>query len=138
MFKPSVHVPNPEDGYEKTDVTVMWVLYTTIGVAVCTAASILVSLFFTKFLISDSPNYVPENSYTHVAPQEGDWADPVRLQGEPAGDLIAHDKDAELLKTTFGAVNEEAGVYHIPVEDAITLVIENGALPTLKASEGAE
>ena len=138
MFKPSAHVPNPKDGYEKSDVTVMWVVYAAIGGAIFTAGSILVAVFYTTFLISDSPNYLPEGKYTPVAPMATDWTDPTRLQGIPAEEMIEHDIHAEHMKNTPGIVDKDAGIYRISVDDAINLVIENGALPKLKASEGAE
>ncbi len=53
-----------------------------------------------------------------------------RLQAEPPVDLIRF-KESELGRlTAYGWVNREAGIAHIPIERAITIVASSG-LPTL-------
>ena len=138
MFKPSTHVAIPEDGYEKTDVKAKLIVLATIASVIATLFSIFIAFLFTIFLVSDAREYTPEGSYQGVANQASDWTDPSHLQATPETDLDTYKAHSSAKSASFGKSSDSAEVYHIPVDEALNLVAEEGALPDLKATEVAE
>jgi hypothetical protein len=59
-----------------------------------------------------------------------------RLQGEPFTDWIALKARQEALLTSYGWVDEGAGVARIPIDQAMKIVLERG-LPSRTAAEVA-
>ncbi len=138
MFKPSNHVANPEDGYEKTDVKAKLIVIGSVVSIVLTLLSFGIAFMYTKFLISDARDYSPEGTYRPVDSLESDWTSPTRLQMTPVKDMEDYKKDSEAKSNSTGSQGEVEGVYYIAVDDAIELVSANGALPDLKATESAQ
>jgi hypothetical protein len=137
MFKPSTHVANPEDGYEKTDVKAKLIVIGTIVSVVLTMLSFGVAFMVTKFLVSDARDYSPEGSYRPVDSLDSDWTSPTRLQMTPEQDLKNYKAESKAKSAAFGSKEGAEGIYHIPVDEAINLVSDNGKLPELKATESA-
>lgn len=137
MFKPSTHVANPDDGYEKTDVKAKLIVIGSVVSLILTLISFGIAFMFTKFLISDARDYTPEGSYRPVSSMESDWTNPTRLQMTPELDLEEYETKSAAKSASFGSNEGAEGVYHIPVDEAIQLVADNGELPDLKATESA-
>ncbi len=137
MHKPSNYVPNPDDGFEVTDANVKLIVIAAVIATILTLLSFGIAFMYTKFLVSDSRAYSPEGSYTGVKPGATDWTASTRLQGTPELDLKEHRDHATALSHSIGAVDEAAGIYHIPVDEALNLVAEAGVLPTFKSTEKA-
>lgn len=135
MHKPSSHVPNPDDGYEVSDVKVNFIVYAAIAGVLATLGSVGVSFMYTKFLVSDNREYISEDKYTKYPQKETDWSDPVRLQMTPEKDLEAYRAHSAYRSESYGRVSESPEVYHIPVSEAINLVVEKGTLPAFKVPE---
>ena len=137
MHKPSNHVPNPDDGFEVSDVKVTWIVYAAIAGVLAVIGSIGVSFMYTKFLISEKRGYTYKNNSTHGGSNETDWTDPVHLQRTPEKDLKAYRAHSADRSASFGRVSESPEVYYIPVNEAINLVIDKGSLPTFDVAESA-
>ena len=54
-----------------------------------------------------------------------------RLQVDPALDIFQHRQNEQRVLTSYGWVDEQAGVVRIPIERAIALIAERGLPPTM-------
>jgi hypothetical protein len=129
MHKPSTHVPNPDDGYEVTDVNVKYILVAGIAMVVFTLISFAVSLVYGKVLNSDTHGNLSKYEPSELAGEHNEWTSGVRLQPNPAAELAEHNAEQHLATSTFGTVSESPEIYHIPIDKALEHVAEHG-LPT--------
>lgn len=138
MSKPSNHTPNPGDGFEVSDIKVKLVVYAGIATVLTVLGSIGVSFMFTTFLASDNREYMSDDEYVRVKANEKDWTDSIRLQSTPVAEMEEYIARSASALNSYGLVDDATSTYRIPVDEAITLVVEQGALPKLKAPGSAQ
>lgn len=102
---------------------VFWVMMGTVGTVVLVA---LVIWFGMKFF--GQPGSISRPGW----PDQRDFLEHVqrfpepRLQLVPAREMEALEKEYATRLNGYGWVNAEAGIIHIPIEDAMSLVVSNG------------
>jgi hypothetical protein len=70
-----------------------------------------------------------------LAAAQGERLPPApRLQQNPRNELLEFRRDEQALLEGYGWMNREEGVVHIPIEDAMRLMVDRG---TLSPSAGA-
>ncbi len=103
--------------------------------AVGILAQIAMWLLFDYFAMREAaktPRLYPLASIeTRLPPQP-------RVQANPAEDMKALRLDSESLLTSYGWVNQKAGIVRIPIDRAMSLVVERGlpARPSPHSEEG--
>jgi hypothetical protein len=109
---------------------------TVLGLAVLIAVSMVGMWWFSGGLRAASvardpvPSPIPEARDARTPPGP-------RLQASPEGELIEMQSEYERQLTSYGWVDQSAGVARIPVERALELLAEEGRLPTALAATGA-
>lgn len=137
MHNESSKVPNPDDGYEISDVKVKWVFIASLGMAAFTLASFAVSFMFGKVLNSETHEDISDYTQSELAGEHNEWNSAVRLQSNPPAELADHKAEQHLVSTTFGIVSESPEIYRIPIEKALKHVAEHG-FPVRKPIENVE
>lgn len=122
--EPSKHASNPEIRYEKTDAHVrplyqflFWISVITIVTAVL-AMGILRGLESWRERASTRPT-MAEAPDTQKPPSP-------RLQIQEPKDLAAFRKEEAEVLSTYGVVDRDNGIYRMPIEEAMKLVVERG------------
>ena len=119
---------NPEIRYEKTDAHVRPLYQFLFWISVVTLIVAGVSMVLVKGL--ESWRDKASTRATMAEPQAAQQAPAPRLQLREPMDLAAfRHEEAEVL-STYGIVDKEKGVYRIPVEQAMKLLLERG-LPSV-------
>jgi hypothetical protein len=126
MHNESNHVANPDDGYEISDVKVKVVLIAGVAMVIFTLISFAVSFMYGKVLTADSRAAVSNYTPSALAEEHNEWNSDVRLQANPAAALKDHNAEQHLRSIGFGAVSESPAIYHIPLDEALDLVAEQG------------
>lgn len=127
----------PGAGYEHTDAST-WIIVKFLVWLLVSAAVIHVGLgFFYELLIQQSAQ-TGEPAYPLA--QQDRLPPPPRLQQEPARDLRQFRGDEDALLHRYGWMNKNAGIAHIPIEEAMRLTVERGlpSRPQDAAQPGAE
>jgi hypothetical protein len=97
------------------DVAVAWV-HATLGIMLLVVVLCipLVDRLSRAFGYDASPTVAPIDAKRRQAPGE-----PPRLQVEPRGDRLALQREAEARLHSFGYVDRQHGVVHVPIERAM-------------------
>lgn len=124
----------PDSTYERTDANVWLIVKFLIWLAV-SAAVIHVGLgFMYELLIQQAME--TEQPYPLAAGQEQQLPPAPRLQQFPQNDYYQFRLDEESLLQRYGWMNRDAGVVHIPVDEAMRLLIERGTLQSATPDAG--
>ncbi len=125
---------NPEIRYEQSDAQVRPLYQFLFWISVITLITAGISMAVLKGL--ESWRDKASTRATMAEPQADQLAPAPRLQLREPRDLAAfRHEEAEVL-ATYGIVDKEKGVYRIPVENAMKLLLERG-LPTAAADPAA-
>ncbi|MDX1540025.1 MAG: hypothetical protein R3349_01350 [Geminicoccaceae bacterium] len=108
-------------GSESSDVRPTWVLLTGLGLAAGAGLIALLLLGFSQFLgeAVEQPPPGPLATMERVPPAP-------RLQADPALELKELQAEARLILESYGWVDPDAGIARIPIERAMTLLVERG------------
>jgi hypothetical protein len=128
--------PIPEEslklGYEVRDINLRNLVWlTVILVVVVGAISLLVGLLYDSLNASTAARSAPPPPLLEEA--QGLPPAPL-LQRDPEESLQRMSSETDALLNSYGWVDKEAGVVHIPIERAIELMLERG-LPTRPPEE---
>jgi hypothetical protein len=121
--------PTPEAaGHEHTDIepTIAWKFGIWLGVAVLISAGIVYGTFW--FFEGQEETASRATQVFPLAVGQVKEPPAPHLQTQPFKDIyLFRQKELERL-TTYGWVDKNTGVTHIPIEDAMRLLIERGTL----------
>lgn len=122
MTEPNRSAP----GHETRDINVRVVAWFAIGLVLSALVIFpvvvgLYRLFERQYPSPDAPSRIALNPHM-IAP-------PPRLQTNPTIDLKQYEAAQEAKLNSYGWVDREAGIIHIPIERAMDLIAERG-LPT--------
>jgi len=136
------HIKNPKVWHDSTDVNVRAVLVT---LAVMVLSAILINALIAALL-----KYF-EHSYTAEEPQANPMRigrtlpgppDPIRnfpqplLQPDPVGDRNKTAAQEELWLNSYGWVDKNGGVAHVPISDAIEMFLQQQSSATPPTTAG--
>ncbi len=116
---------SPGGGYEKQDVRFRSLLIAGAIFIVSWVLAFLLAWFVFRYLVlrearlSPPPN-VLEQMYGREAPPEP------RLQSDPRKDLLQMRAEQDALLNTYGWVDRQAGIVHIPIGRAMELLAQRG------------
>src|ERR1041384_6937289 len=119
------HIKNPDITHEESDVNVRAIMGFIGGLFVSILICYLVvSGLYRYFDTRETKHEVPPVSL--VKPPAGQMPPEPRLQTIPQQDMkkLREEEDAKL--SSYGWVDQSAGVAHIPIEQAMKLVAERG------------
>jgi hypothetical protein len=125
---PSKPASNPEIRYEQTDAQVRPLYQFLFWISVVTLITAGVSWAVLKGL--ESWRDKASTRATMAEPQGAQQAPAPRLQLREPLDLAAFRHEEAQTLATYGVVDKEKGVYRIPVEQAMKLLLERG-LPSV-------
>jgi hypothetical protein len=129
---PSAPIQEPELHHEKSDVDVRGILGFGLGLALCIGLSSLVLYGMFNFLRSDfTPKPVHPSPLIGVRepvePEKAPERFPrPRLQTDYYGNLDAVRQQWQTQLDTWGWQDKNAGVVHMPIDDAMRLTLERG------------
>jgi len=124
---PSKPANNPEIRYEKTDAHVRPLYQFLFWISAITLLTAVISMGILKGLESwrDKASARPA-----MAEAQGAQQPPApRLQIQEPKDLAIFRKEEADVLSTYGVVDRDKGIYRIPIEEAMKLILERG-LPT--------
>lgn len=116
----------PQRGHETSDANVRIVAWAALGLVIAAAVIHLAIAGLYKIYEAQHPSPDPPS---RIAFDTQMIAPAPRLQNNPQEDLAQFEKQANDRLHTYGWVDRDAGVIHIPIERAIELVAQRG-LPT--------
>ena len=129
-------VPHPEVAYDRTDLSARGVVTFLIILALSLVLVHIIGWSFFRYFSHDELTPVPRTAaITTPANQTGRRGDPVlsfpppQLQPDPVADLNKFRGALEQQLNSYGWLDREKGLVHIPIEHAIDLVSKAG-LPT--------
>ena len=125
----------PGSTYEHTDANV-WIIVKLLFWLAVSAVVIHVGLGLLYALMIERAKEVGEPAYPLAAGQEQHLPPAPRLQQFPRNELLQFRTDEEGLLRRYGWMNREAGVVHIPIDEAIRLTLERGVLSSRPETEG--
>lgn len=125
----------PGAGYEHTDASV-WIIAKFLLWLAVSAVVVHIGLGLIYALMIEQAMQVGEQPYPLAAQQEERLPPPPRLQQDPSQDLRVFRGDENTLLTRYGWMNKNAGIVHIPVDEAMRLTVERG-LPS-RAQDAAQ
>jgi hypothetical protein len=124
---------NVEVHHEESDVNIVAIF--GFGGALFGVAVVAFLLVYVLFGFFNSRDGRPVAASYPLAAAQGERRPPEpRLQEHPREDLEALREREEQILTTYGVVDQNAGVYRIPVEQAMKLTLERG-LPARQESK---
>ena len=127
----------PGAEYEHTDANV-W-LIVKFGIWLFVSAIIIhVGLGFMFGLLKQEAIKTQPNEYPLATNAEPRLPPEPRLQSYPRTDLYEFRTGMEQKLHSYGWVNKDAGTVHIPIERAMDLLIERGALQSAPAETGGQ
>ena len=118
----------PGSTYEHTDASIGIIVRFLLWLAV-SAVVIHVGLGFMYAALINRSMETGQQRYPLAATQEQRLPPAPRLQQFPANDIYEFRLGEEALLRGYGWMNREAGVVHIPIEEAMRLTVERGLLP---------
>ena len=124
----------PGSTYEHTDASV-WIIVKFLFWLAISAVIIHVGLGLIYAMLVDRALETGEQRYP-LAATTGERLPPSpRLQQFPQNDLYQFRSGEQAFLEGYGWMNKEAGTVHIPIEDAMRLIVERG-LPSRTPAEG--
>ena len=124
----------PEIQYEKTDADLKAV--TKVGLGIFVLASVVSLALWPLMRAMENRQAKDDAPAAALAPDPARKAPEPRLQGEPFADWLALTARQEAWLTSYGWVDEGAGVARIPIDQAMKMVLERG-LPSRAPGESA-
>jgi len=140
LNKPEHEIENPETRYERRDLSPHGVLLFLVGLAVI---SVLIYFMLWGFygylngfrLKPERPPAPLETVHDNARTEQEIQSFPEpRLQPNPAADLNKFRSQEEEILNSYGWVDPQAGVAHIPIEQAIDIIAARG-LPVRQGGE---
>jgi hypothetical protein len=122
--------PEGGDGYEKRDASIRGLLLFGLGLAIVMAITFFAMEWTFDFLSAKSPLGPPAASFTHAR----ELPPSPQLQAQPHLDLRDYCKEQLGDLNSYGWVDQQNGVVHIPIERAMDLMLKQG-FPTRPESE---
>jgi hypothetical protein len=123
----------PGATYEHTDASV-WIIVRFLFWLAISAVIIHVGLGLLYALMIERAEETGEQRYPLAATQGERLPPTPRLQQFPSKDLYQFREGEEAFLEGYGWMNKEAGIVHIPIEDAMRLMVERG-LPSRAPAE---
>ena len=115
----------PGSTYEHTDATV-WIIVKFLMWLAVSAVIIHVGLGFLYALLIDRTMETGEQPYPLAAAQEERLPPAPRLQQKPQNEFYEFRLGEEALLEGYGWMNKAAGIVHIPIGEAMRLMVERG------------
>jgi hypothetical protein len=125
----------PDSTYEHTDANV-WIIVKFLFWLAISAVIIHVGLGLLYALLIERAEETGEQPYPLAAAQGERLPPTPRLQQFPNKELYGFRVGEEAFLEGYGWMNKEAGIVHIPIEDAMRLMVERG-LPSRTPADGA-
>ena len=123
--------------YEHTDANVgvivrflIWLLVSAVITHV--GLGVMYQLFIDRSIVAEA-----EQPYPLAAGQPEQLPPAPRLQQFPQNDIYRFRTDENALLERFGWMNREAGIVHIPIEEAMRLTLERGTLQSRALAQPA-
>jgi hypothetical protein len=122
------YMTTPEGaGYEHTDANVWQIVKFGIWLVV-TAVVVHVGLGITYKMLIEQAKVTREQPYPLASTTEPRLPPEPRLQQFPRTEYYQHYEAEQQRLHNYGWINKEAGVVHIPIEEAMRLTLERGVL----------
>ena len=125
----------PDSTYERTDANtavivkfLMWLIVSAVIIHV--GLGFVYQLFIDRSVEADQP-------YPLAAGQEERLPPAPRLQQFPRNEIYQFRTDENALLERYGWMNREAGIVHIPIEEAMRLTVERGMLQSIAPAQTA-
>jgi hypothetical protein len=135
MAQHAAHQPHHDDvAHEASDVNFRAIVQFGVGLLVLGAVVYLVVWLFFGFLSERASRASGQLAYPLAAGQQDRVPPEPRLQTNPRADLRELRESEEKRLDSYGWVDRNAGIVHIPIEDAIKLTLQRG-LPSRPATE---
>ena len=143
-------IKNPEVHREETDVNIRPILWFGVWLTVATAVIyvILAGLYWyfeereagedsIKTPLAGERKRIPDEPRLQLAPTEVGQRAPQFIEDHPLRDMRDLREKENAVLHNYGWVNEQGGIVHIPIEDAMKMVLEQGqqALPSRAGSQ---
>lgn len=125
----------PESTYEHTDANTGVIVRFLVWLAV-SAVIIHVGLGFMYQLFIDR-SVEADQPYPLATGQEERLPPAPRLQQFPRNDIYQFRTDENALLERYGWMNREAGIVHIPIEEAMRITVERGVLQSTAPARAA-
>ena len=135
MAQHAAHEPHHDDvAHEASDVDVRGVVKFGIGLLVLGAVVYIVVWLFLGHLNTRANQASAQLAYPLAVGQEDRVPPEPRLQTNPRADLRELRESEQKRLDSYGWVDRNAGIVHIPIDDAIKLTLQRG-LPSRPATE---
>jgi hypothetical protein len=121
---------SPQGGYEKSDASPRALLYFILFMAAILAATALSLVWLFKyFQKAENPGSFVAAPFAGARP----LPPPPRIQADPGADMQSYWQSQQDLLNTYGWIDRQNGIVRIPIDRAMTLLLERG-LPTRSAN----
>ena len=117
------------------EVSARGVAFAILGIAVLTFGTMVALIFMYRWMMGNAVNGLAQPSPLAVGDQPGPPLP--RLQAAPEVELRALRAEFDERLSTYGWVDQSAGIAHIPIEEAMTLLLEQGLPETTGAEDGS-
>jgi hypothetical protein len=135
MAQHAAHQPHHDDvAHEASDVNFRAIVQFGVGFLVLGAVVYLVVWLFFGFLSERASRASGQLAYPLAAGQQDRVPPEPRLQTNPRADLRELRESEDKRLDSYGWVDRNAGIVHIPIDDAIKLTLQRG-LPSRPATE---
>jgi hypothetical protein len=124
----------PGSTYEHTDASV-WIIVKFLFWLAISAVVIHVGLGLIYAILIDRALETGEQRYP-LATQVDRLPPTPRLQQFPRNELYEFRRGEQEFLEGYGWMNKEAGIVHIPIDDAMRVLVERGGLPSRQPVEG--
>ncbi len=114
---------NEDVSHESSDINIRTIISLAVGLAVVVVLA--AGLMYAMFRILESHAEAEDPQLSPLAHGGDRRTGPKLLVNEPAGLRKFHAEETEKLET-YGWVNQQAGVTHVPIEDAKKLIVQRG------------
>jgi hypothetical protein len=123
------------EGYERRDASMRVAMWIGVGLVVAVVAAILGMKVLFRMLEEDEIRRQPEPA-SLTAGAEPTLPPEPRLEADPLGSLEEMRAGEERALSSYGWIDEEAGIVRIPIERAMELTLERG-LPVVSGAAAA-
>jgi hypothetical protein len=129
------HEPHHDDvAHEASDVNIRGVVTFGVGLLALGAVIYVVVWVFFGFLSQRASRASEQLAYPLAVGQEDRLPPEPRLQANPRADLRELRESEEKRLDSYGWVDRNAGIVHIPIDEAMKLTLQHG-LPSRPATE---
>lgn len=127
--EPHTHSDSP---IEMTDANIPLAIYTTLGILITVVLCMVIVFFQFRFEEAMAPKPEPGSVFSN----NGKLPPLPRLQAQPAKDLVEFKEQQKHQLESFGWVDKDGGVAHVPIDKGIEMILKNG-MPIVKAQPAA-